>query len=122
MSRVLVAALVLSVVLAGCGAQDTPVEQPDVGAGGEVTDDGGGEVTDEFDTEQARADARALVGTPESELDGSVRVGRRGDEQMMLTEDYVLGRMTVELDERDGEFRVTAVTVELPDGPETFRS
>jgi hypothetical protein len=122
MPRVLVAALLLSVALAGCGAPDTPVEQPAGGAGGEVTDGAGGEGTDEFDTEQARADARALVGTPESELDGSVRVGRRGDEQMMLTEDYVLGRMTVELDERDGEFRVTAVTVELPDGPETFRS
>lgn len=38
----------------------------------------------------------------------------------MLTEDYVIGRMTVELDEVDGEFIVTSVTVELPEMPESF--
>ncbi len=70
---------------------------------------------------QARDEARALLGTPEDELGADVRVGRRGSESMMLTEDYVLGRMTVELDDAGAGYRVTAVTVELPDGPETVR-
>lgn len=130
----LVVSLLLSLFATACAGRDAPVEAPAAGDDGGsmavcapeapdcvdtvVSDDGS---QDEFDAEQARSDARALLGTPETELDGSVRVGRRGDEQMMLTEDYVLGRMTVELDEREGEFRVTAVTVELPDGPETYR-
>lgn len=82
-----------------------------------------GEFGDDFSTEQARDDARAVLGMYEEELPDDVRVGRRGDETFALTEDYVLGRRTVELDDTDGDgdgFRVTAVIVELPDGPETF--
>lgn len=76
---------------------------------------------DEFDADEARAEARAMVGAAEDELDEEVRVARRGAEQYALTEDYVIGRFTVELDADDsGVFRVTSVTVELPDGPETF--
>lgn len=76
---------------------------------------------DEFAADEARAEARAMVGTAEAELDEEVRVARRGAEEYMLTEDYVIGRFTVELDVDDsGVFRVTSVTVELPDGPETF--
>lgn len=42
---------------------------------------------------------------------------------MILTEDYVLGRITVELDaDTEGAFRAVTATVELPDGPETFTS
>jgi hypothetical protein len=66
-------------------------------------------------------EARSLLGRSEDELDESVRVGRRGDDHMALTEDYVIGRMTAELDEDDaGVFRVTAVTVELTEGPQTL--
>lgn len=76
---------------------------------------------DEFPTEQAREEARALLGMNEADLPDDVRIARRGDEQFMLTEDYVLGRRTVELDDTDGSgHRVVAVTVELPDGPETY--
>ena len=82
-----------------------------------VVDEGG----DVFDSEQARADARELLGKSEADLDGGVRVARRGDEHMALTDDYVLGRMTVELDEDGGAYHVVAVTVELPEGPQTFR-
>jgi hypothetical protein len=32
----------------------------------------------------------------------------------------VLGRQTVELDDGAGAYRVSAVVVELPDGPETI--
>ncbi|MFA9428768.1 hypothetical protein [Egicoccus sp. AB-alg2] len=75
---------------------------------------------DGFVPEAERETARAMVGLAEDELAPDVRVGRRGGEQMMLTEDYVLGRKTVELDDDGaGTFRVVAVTVELPDGPET---
>jgi hypothetical protein len=118
MARLLALALLLCVVLVGCAGPDTPVEQPVAGDGGHGG--AGGGTGDEIDSEQARADARALLGTPEGELGDTVRVGRRGDEHMAVTDDYVVGRMTVELDERDGAFRVTSVTVELPDGPETF--
>ena len=57
----------------------------------------------------------------ESDLPADVRIGRRGEEVMALTEDYKLGRRTVQLDDTDGSgFRVFSVTVELPDGPEDF--
>lgn len=76
---------------------------------------------DEYDSDAAREEAQALLGLTDAELEADVRIGRRGEEHMMLTEDYVLGRMTVELDINDmDEWIVTAVTVELPDGPETF--
>lgn len=61
-----------------------------------------------------------LLGTAEDDLTDDVRVSRRGDESFALTEDYVVGRFTVELDEgADGVFEVTTVVVELPDGPTT---
>lgn len=67
--------------------------------------------------------AQSLLGLAEDELADDVRIGRRGGEQMMLTEDYVIGRFTVELDDDGtGTFRVTAVTAELGDAPETFTS
>ena len=57
----------------------------------------------------------------ESDLDDSeVRIARRGDEFFILTDDYVLGRSTVELDDDGNGYRVVSVTVELPDQPETF--
>jgi hypothetical protein len=83
-------------------------------------DDAGEPDLDEAAVESLRRDARTHLGWAEAELSELVRVGRRGDEQHALTEDYVLGRITVELDEVDGVHVVTAATVELPDGPETF--
>lgn len=78
---------------------------------------------DETGIAQFAADAQYYLGRDESELTDQIRVGRRGDESFALTEDYRVGRMTVELDDldTDGTYVVTAVTVELPDGPETFR-
>lgn len=95
---------------------DTAIE-PAGGQSGEPGDEGG----DEFPTEAAREEARGLLGLHEADLADDVRISRRGEEQFMLTEDYVLGRNTVELEDTDGSgFRVVTVTVELPDGPETF--
>jgi hypothetical protein len=89
----------------------------DTGVGGEGPIDAG----DDFPTDSARQEARGVLGMNEGDLPDDVRVSRRGDEQMMLTEDYVLGRRTVELDDLEGKgYRVVSVRVELPDGPETF--
>ena len=72
------------------------------------------------DLEVELESARALLGIGEADLPTEVRIARRGEEQMMLTEDYVIGRMTVELDPAaDGGYTVTTVTLELPDGPHT---
>ena len=75
---------------------------------------------DEFPVEAAIEDAQALLGVDEGALPDDVRVSRRGDEQLPMTDDYVLGRRTVELEDDGSGYRVVAVTVELPDGPETF--
>jgi hypothetical protein len=83
-------------------------------------DDPGDLWGDEFPSEQARQDARAVLGMNEADLDDGVRIARRGSDEMMLTEDYVLGRLTVELDDDGSGYRVTSVVVELPDGPESF--
>lgn len=97
---------------AGMCAEDTP-DCDDTA----VLDDPAG---DEFDSTAAIGQAEDLLGLAESELSPDVRIGRRGEEQLALTEDYVIGRMTAELDINDmDEWIVTAVTVELPDGPQT---
>ncbi|HEX9766916.1 MAG TPA: hypothetical protein VGA36_09135 [Nitriliruptorales bacterium] len=107
--------------VAGMCAEDTPdcADMIDAGQGTDAGEpDGNG---DQFDSDSEREAAAALIGLAEADLAADVRIGRRGDEHMMLTEDYVLGRKTVELDaDADGVFRVTSVTVELPDGPETI--
>jgi hypothetical protein len=134
MKRLISLALVLVLALAAsaCGDDDTDVATPGNTGGDDVPSgsvgdpdqdpdvepvDGG----DEFPTDQAREDARGYLGMNEGDLPDEVRIRRRGDEQFMLTEDYVLGRVTVELDDTDGSgYRVTSLVVELPDGPETF--
>jgi len=81
-------------------------------------DDGG------FDLDAARRDAESLIGATEEDLEiwGDVRIGRKGDEGYSMTMDLMPGRKTVELDEdAEGVYRVTLVTLELPDGDtETF--
>lgn len=140
MSRRLVALWFAALLLgAGCGTSGTNGESEGDGApptndqsdGGicsplvtegcdPVPTDDGGE-GDVFPTEQARQEAQGLLGMYESDLLADVRVGRRGEEVMALTEDYKLGRRTVEMDDTDGTgFRVFSVRVELPDGPEEF--
>lgn len=125
------AILVLSIGLAACGAAtardgdpDAPDSTGDPAAGAclegepDCVDTVEGE-GDAFDENAERAYARSLLATAEGELSEFVRVGRRGEEHFMLTEDYVLGRHTVELDaDGAGVYRVTKVTVELFDGPE----
>ena len=66
-------------------------------------------------------EAHGLLGRYEADLPEDVRIGRRGAEQMMLTEDFVVGRLAVGLEDTDGSgFRVVDVTAELPNGPATY--
>jgi hypothetical protein len=108
------------------GIGDTPIPvEPDGGIGDTpipVEPDGGiGDTpAEQFPVDRARDDAHGLLGRYEDDLPADVRVARKGAEQYALTEDYVLGRLTVELDEDGVAHRVTSVTVELPAGPETF--
>ena len=140
MRRVLTFVLMLVVTVA-CGGQATtagsdipaPADSPVAGDGDTASAcmEGAPDCNDTPDTDintgdsmtpkQLRQTARALLGVAEDELPPDVRIGRRGAEQMMLTEDYRIGRMTVELDEGEGGvFRVTLVVLEMEDGPETF--
>lgn len=66
------------------------------------------------------ADAQEALGTLETGLDPAWRLGRRGDESFALTDDFVVGRFTVELDDDGtGVYVVSAVIVELPGGART---
>lgn len=127
-----------AVLLAGCGGADTAAatdDDPGQAAPGNamcapdmpdcvdvVTDDGMDDGSDTRPSDDTmREQAQSLLGTPEGELPADVRIGRRGDEHMMLTEDYVIGRMTVALeDDGTGTFVVTEITLELEDGPEVI--
>lgn len=110
---------------------DTPAEG-EAPAEGDAMAEGGMSSDDQpdgdlYDSASAIRRAEALLGLSEAELDLddpiALRIGRRGEEQIDLTRDYQLGRMTVELDSNDlDEWVVTAVTVVLPDGPETVTS
>jgi len=86
-----------------------------------VDADLGGDRLDEAAIEQLEQQARGLLGMNEADLPADVRIGRRGAEQLMLTEDHVLGRMTVSLEDLDDTgYRVVDVTVELPNGTATY--
>ena len=75
---------------------------------------------DETGIKQLRRDARFYLGLPRDELPDHIRIARIDDEHMALTEDYRIGRITVELDTKAGTPIVTTSTVELPNGPKTF--
>lgn len=84
-------------------------------------DAGGGADGDAIDEGALIARAEAMVGMPEGDLDPEVRVSRRGNESFAMTEDYRIGRFTVELDDQGSGFVVTTVVLELTEGPQTFR-
>lgn len=101
--------------VAGACAQDQPdcVDTPQLGSDEPVQ-------IDETGVKQFRRDARYYLGRTQDELTEHIRIARIDDERFMLTEDYQVGRITVELDDVDGTPIVTSATVELPSGPETF--
>jgi len=133
-----------SLLLGACGdddptttsAADQPAaEEPAPDTQSSVPPDGGGAAgsaclegsTDCNDTgapvNNDEGAARSLLGVAKDDLGPDVRIARIDDEQFMLTEDYVVGRLTVELDTGDdGVARVTKVTLEAEDGPVTVEA
>ena len=131
--RLLVPLAIVTLLLAACGNDDSDdgvASDPDEGVGAEpgegIVDPGPGddsEVPDEgedFVLDDAREEARGLLGMFETDLDDDVRIARRGEEMFMLTMDHVPGRLTVELDDDGSGYRVVLVNLEVPDGSETF--
>jgi hypothetical protein len=120
LAATLAAFSLLAGACAGADAADLDADEPVSATPDDGTAVDPDQASDEFPSEDARQEARGLLGMHEHDLETDVRVARRGDESYMLTEDYVLGRRTVELDDDGSGFRVMSVTVELPDGPEEF--
>jgi hypothetical protein len=136
MTRLTTAALAaLTVLAAACGGTanatgevaDQPVSAPVARACAQEQPDcvdtiveGEGE-PDAIDEGALIREAESLLGRSEDEvLEGhpSARLGRHGDEHLMLTEDYMVGRMTIATeDDGSGTFRVVEVTLELTDAP-----
>lgn len=135
------AAVLLAMGSAGCGAQgadsvavSTPTgggaapvagmctqEEPDCVDTPQLASDEPVAI-DETGVRQLRRDAKFYLGREQHELNERIRIGRIDDEHFVLTDDYRIGRITVELDDVNGRGTpiVTSATVELPDGPETF--
>ena len=135
------ASLLLTVALAACGASsgdNQAVSAPSEGGAGGAAGmclEGAEDcidtpqllseepvAIDETGLKQFRRDAKYYLGRPQNELTELIRIARIDGEQFALTEDYQVGRITVELDdvEDNGTPIVTSATVELPEGPETF--
>jgi hypothetical protein len=98
---------------------------PDNGAAGGTCLEGSTEPCDDMGApaDNDEGAARSLLGVAKEDLADDVRIARIDDEQFALTEDYRIGRITVELDtDADGVARVTVVTIELEDGPVTVRA
>lgn len=133
--------LLAAVLLTACGGDDpaggeTPSDEPGAAAGACL--EGSPDCVDAdldgspapapddlgFDLEAARRDARSLLGQSEDEvleLWGDVRVGRRGDESLPVTDDLVPGRKTIATeDDGSGVARVVEVVLDTETGTETF--
>jgi hypothetical protein len=126
----------LAILLAACGGvadatsaeDDQPAASPTAGMCAQDQPDCVDTIVGDEDVDQDAVDEGAMIRDAESMLGQSedevleqwadVRVGRHGDETMMLTEDYVIGRKTIATeDDGSGTFRVVKVTLELTDGP-----
>ena len=112
------AAFALTVLLAACDNPADPIEEPVTAGPGPAAGMCLEGATDCNDTgvspEDATTAAESFLGLTRDELPDDVRIARVGDEWFPMTEDYVIGRTTVELDETG---HVVKVTIELEDGP-----
>ena len=134
--RLLTVIAALTLLLAACGNDDSDdgvASDPDDGVGAEPgdgvvdpgepapgDDPGAPGEEDDFPLDEAREEARGLLGMFETDLDDDVRIARRGEEMYALTMDHVPGRLTVELDDDGSGYRVVLVNLEVPEGSETF--
>jgi hypothetical protein len=104
-----------ALLLAACGTGEVPTPEPAGQPGDAAAQDG----TDGFDRDAASAEAEALLGTPEEEIEESPdrRIVRRGDEEFIVTMDLRPGRQNLELnDDGTGTYVVTRIVVETPEG------
>jgi hypothetical protein len=110
----LVTCAVAALLLTACGTTDAP--DPEPAAQQDAAERDG---ADDFDRDAASAEAEALLGTPEDELEESPdrRIVRRGDEEFIVTMDLRPGRQNLELDDDGaGTYVVTRIVVETPEG------
>jgi hypothetical protein len=104
-----------ALLLTACGTPEVPDGEP----AGQPAEAAGQDGVDDFDRDAARAEAEALLGTPEDEFEETPdrRIVRRGDEEFIVTMDLRPGRQNLELDdEGTGTYVVTRVVVETPEG------
>jgi hypothetical protein len=113
------AAVALAFGLAACGTMTSPPAAPS-GPAGAPADDTPDDRIDAPSIDLATIENRMFnqpleVAEAQAEMwDVPLRVGRVDDERFALTEDYVVGRITVEVDTVDGVPTVTGLAVELP--------
>jgi hypothetical protein len=106
---------VTALLLTACGT----TEGPDPDPAGQPDDAAEQDGTEDFDRDAAKAEAEALLGTPEDELEEAPdrRIVRRGDEEFIVTMDLRPGRQNLELDDDStGTYVVTRIVVETPEG------
>ena len=122
-----------SLLLGACGdddptttsAADEPATEAPTDAAGGTCLEGSTEPCNDMGApvDNDEGAARSLLGVAKEDLGDDVRIARIDDEQFMLTEDYRIGRLTVELDtDADGIARVTVVTLEAEGGPVTVQA
>jgi hypothetical protein len=107
--------IVAALLLAACGTTEVPDPEP----AGRPDDAAEPDGVEDFDRDAARAEAEALLGTPEDELEETPdrRIVRRGDEEFIVTMDLRPGRQNLELDDDStGTYVVTRIVVETPEG------
>jgi hypothetical protein len=122
-TRIFLLGVAAALVLAGCGGPaDVGTPEPDREPGEGAIEEPGEAPPESwpgFDREASRAEAEALLGLQEDEVEESPerRIVRRGDERFVVTMDLRPGRKNVELDDDGtGTYVVTRVVVEVPDG------
>lgn len=111
----LTACTIAALLLTACATDEAPETEP-VGRPDDAADQDG---ADDFDRDAARAEAEAVLGTPEDELEEAPdrRIVRRGDEEFAVTMDLRPGRENLELDDDGtGTYVVTRIVVETPQG------
>jgi hypothetical protein len=111
----LIACTVAVLLLTACGTAEVPEPGPAARPDDAAEQDG----ADSFDRDAASAEAEALLGTPEDELEETPdrRIVRRGDEEFIVTMDLRPGRQNLELDDDGaGTYVVTRIVVETPEG------
>lgn len=123
----------LAIVLSACSSStpSTPDANPgiDVGepngptGGAGDTQLAGQEFTTQERVDMVMGSTREQAENMALEFGWNLRVGRIDDESFAVTEDYAIGRMTIELDTQGTDPAVvTRIIVELEDGPETFEA